>query len=86
MQLLAVPIVTVALAVVPVQSPLQLAKVESVAGVAVKVTVPLRARLAWQVVPQLMVALEVVMTIPVPVPVLVIVKGTVEQIARPLIL
>jgi hypothetical protein len=44
------------LTVVPVPSPLQLVKVESVAGVAVKVMVLFIEQSLWQVVPRLSLA------------------------------
>ncbi len=55
-------------------SPLQLVKVEPVAGAAVRVTDVLAAKLALQVAPQVMPA-GVEVTLPVPVPVGVTVRG-----------
>ena len=60
--------------VLPVKSPLQPAKVEPVASVAVKVTVVPLAYEAEQVLPQLIPA-GLLLTVPLPVPVLFTVKA-----------
>ena len=58
----------------PIQAPVQLAKIEPAAGLAVSVTTVLGAKLAVQVVPQLMPEGVLVM-VPEPVPVEVSVRA-----------
>ena len=72
--LLAASIVTAHVVAVPEQAPLHPAKVEPVAGVAVKVTETPELNEALQVVPQLMPVRFDVM-VPVPVPCLLTVKA-----------
>jgi hypothetical protein len=68
--------------VVPVQAPVQLVKVVPAVGVAVKVTTVLGAKLAVQVVPQLIpVGLLVIVPIPVPTLVKVNAKGVRVKVA-----